>query len=65
MIHFTASDSRNIFEEFNCHNPDRLNLLFNSSVDFHLLESSLYKNVSNSSSEFNNVDGSRNDRSAY
>jgi hypothetical protein len=65
MIHFAASDRRNIFEKYNCLKPDRLNLLFNQSIDLHPLESSLCKYVGNQPSELNNVDGSRNDQSAY
>jgi hypothetical protein len=65
MIHFAASDRRNIFEKYNCLKPDRLNLLFNQSIDLHPLESSLCKYVGNPSSEFNNADGSSNYWGAY
>lgn len=64
-IHLVTGDSTNIFEQYNFLAPDSLNPLFFSSTDFHLHENSPCKDAGNPLSEFNDVDGSRNDQGAY
>jgi len=64
-IHLVSGDSSNIFEQYNYLDPDSLNPLFISSTDYHLQTNSPCKNAGNPSTEFNDVDGSRNDQGAY
>lgn len=64
-IHMVSGDSTNIFAQFNFLDPDSLNPLFISESDFHLQENSPCKDSGNPGSEFNDLDGSRNDQGAY
>ena len=60
-----SGDSTNIFEQYNYLDPDSLNPLFISTIDFHLQQDSPCKDAGNPSPEFNDADGSQNDQGAY
>ena len=60
-----SGDSTKVFEQYNYLDPDSLNPLFISTTDFHLQQNSPCKDAGNPSPEFNDADGSRNDRGAY
>lgn len=64
-IDIVSGDSTNVFEQYNFLAFGEMNPLFKSAADFHLSDNSPCKNAGNPETQYNDIDGTRNDQGAY